>query len=137
MYDVGFNFEGLEEITEDFRLVKELYPKEIKRFMQREGTKLRNRTRKKAQSSGVKKHTGNYLKGIKRGKYYKYQKDIDSIRVYAGKPAYHAHWIEEGHETSKKRTKAFHVFSQAIDEYKPTFEKNCEDFAEKILKTLD
>ena len=53
---MGFEIDGLDEMTEALSQVQELYPKEIKKFMQKEGTKLKNRTKKKAKSS-VKKKT--------------------------------------------------------------------------------
>ena len=135
---MGFEIEGLDEMTEALSQVQDLYPKEIKKFMQTEGNKLKKQTKSKAQSN-VKKKTGNYLKGIKRGKYYKYSGNgADSIRVYAGSPAHHGHLIEYGHKTpSGSRTKAYHVFKTSADAFEGTYEKDCDKFADDIAKPLN
>lgn len=135
---MGFEVNGLDEMTNALGQVQELYPKEIKKFMQTEGTKLKNRTLKTAKSN-VKKKTGNYFKGIKRGKYYKYSGNgADSIRVYAGKPAHHGHLIELGHKTPNGgRTKAYHTFKTSADAFESTYENDCDKFADKITKPLN
>ena len=51
---MGFEIEGLDEVTEAFNMVQDLYPKEIKKFMQTEGNKLKIETMNKARSD-VKK----------------------------------------------------------------------------------
>lgn len=135
---MGFEVSGLDEMTNALGQVQELYPKEIKKFMQSEGTKLKNRTLKTAKSN-VKKKTGNYFKGIKRGKYYKYSGNgADSIRVYAGKPAHHGHLVEYGHKTKNgNRTKAYHTFKTSADAFESTYENDCDKFADKIAKPLN
>lgn len=135
---MGFEVSGLDEMTNALGQVQELYPREIKKFMQSEGTKLKNRTLKTAKSN-VKKKTGNYFKGIKRGKYYKYSGNgADAIRVYAGKPAHHGHLIEYGHKTSNGgRTKAYHIFKTSADAFESNYESDCEKFADKITKPLN
>ena len=93
-----FEISGIDDFVDTANLVAKTYPKEVKKFMQSEGTKLKNRTVKTAKST-VGEKTGNYLKGIKRGKHYKYSGNgADSIRVYSGRPAYHGHLVEYGHE---------------------------------------
>lgn len=138
-----FETEGLDEFSEALGLVRKVYPKEVKKFMQSEGNKLKQRTLKTARTS-VRKKTGNFEKGIKRGKHYVYKGNgADSIRVYAGIPAYHAHLIEYGHDmvTHNKEkvgtVKGYHIFSVSADMFESTYEKDCEKFAEKILKGLE
>ncbi len=138
-----FETEGIDEFSDAVEMIRELYPKEVKKFMQSEGTKLKNSTVKKARTT-VGKKTGNYEKGIKRGKYYKYAPTgADSIRVYSGKPAYHGHLIEYGHEmvtrSGKKvgRVQGYHIFKTAADEFEGRYEKDSEKFADKILKPLE
>ena len=135
---MGFEVSGLDEMTNALGQVQELYPKEIKKFMQSEGTKLKNRTLKTAKSN-VKKNMGNYFKGIKRGKYYKYSGNgADSIRVYAGKPAHHGHLVEYGHKTKNgNRTKAYHTFKTSADAFESTYESDCDKFADKITEPLN
>jgi len=149
-----FDIEGLEEVSDTMKMISKVYPKEIKKFMQREGSKLKNKTAKTAKSSTLGKITGNYEKGIKRGKYYKYAGNgADSIRVYSGAP--HAHLIEYGHEIVRsgggkmkrekrkekygtgKYTRAFHLFGRAADEFESTYETDCEKFALKIIEPLN
>ena len=141
----GFETEGLDDFIDAMDLIQRNYPTEIKKLMQSEGNKLKNRTIKTAKSS-VGKKTGNYLKGIKRGKYYKYRENgADSIRVYAGRPANHGHLIEEGHEMvshkpdkeSLGNVKGYHIFSVSADIFESTYEDDCEKFADKITKSLD
>lgn len=140
-------------------------PKKNKKFMQNEGNKLRKKTLTKAKSLTNKK-TGNYYKGIKRGKVYHYRdKNNNSVRVYGSSP--HAHLIEYGHREvlnpMKEGDKAaniggnnfakavkegkgigtqigfvegLHVFEKAGKEFESEFKKDCEDYAEDILKEL-
>ena len=56
-----FETEGLDEFSEALELVRKSYPKEVKKFMQSEGNKLKKRTLKTARSS-VGKKTGNFEK---------------------------------------------------------------------------
>lgn len=128
-----FEFGEVAELTETLKQVRNVYPKEVRQFMMREGTKLKNRTLKKAKAS-VKKRSGNFFKGIKRGKYYKYKGETDSIRVYGTSP--HTHLIEYGHGGSAP-ARAFHIFSTAGDDFNATYDKDCEKFAEKIAKKLE
>ena len=140
---MGFEIDGLDEMTEALQMIQDNYPKEVKKFMQSEGNKLKNRTVKRAKSS-VGTKTGNYLKGIKRGKYYKYKGNgADSIRVYSGKPAHHGHLLEYGHDvvtpSGKKvgRAKSYHIFKTAADDFEATYEGDCEKFADKLTQDLN
>ena len=140
-------------------------PKNNKKFLQKEGNKLRRKTLSKAKSLTNKK-TGNYYKGIKRGKVYHYQdKNNNSVRVYGGSP--HAHLVEYGHrqvlnpKTDDKKVaniggdkfakgvkegkgigtqigfvEGLYVFEKSAKEFEPQFNKDCEDFAENMLKEL-
>ena len=139
--------------------------KQSKKFLQKEGNKLKRRTLSKAKSLTNKK-TGNYYKGIKRGKVYHYRdKNNNSVRVYGGSP--HAHLIEYGHrqvlnpqvdgnkvaniggnnfakavkEGRGKGTQigfveGLHVFEKSAKEFESEFNKDCENFAEDMLKEL-
>lgn len=139
-----FEIKGLDELSEEMIKVKKNYPKEVKKFMQSEGNKLKNRTLKTARSS-VGKKTGNFEKGIKRGDYYQYDKTgADSIRVYAAPPAYHAHLIEYGHrqvthkgEDTGKNVAGYHIFSVSADIFEDKYNKDCEKFFDKITESLN
>lgn len=140
----GFVVEGLDEMTEALNMVGSVYSKEVKSFMQTEGNKLKKRTLEKAKTT-VKRRTGNYEKGIKRGKYYKYgATGADSIRVYAGKPAHHGHLVEYGHDMVShsgkdlgKHVEGYHIFKTAADDFESTYEKDSEKFADKITESLN
>jgi len=140
----AFEFSVNEDVSEAMALIKSNYPKEIKSFMEKEGNRLKAAALKNARNY-VGTVTGNYLKGIKRGKYYKYDATgADSIRLYAGQPARHAHLVEYGHEMvthSGERTGQFvrgHlVFANTADAFASRYEDDCEAFADKIFSALD
>ena len=139
-----FEIEGLDELVSAMDMVSQVYPKEVKKFMQKEGNKLRNRTVKTAKSS-VGRKTGNFLKGIKRGKYYKYKGNgTDSIRVYAGSPAHHGHLLEYGHEmvshngeSTGKHVQGYYIFKTSANMFERTYENDCDTFADKIVEQLN
>lgn len=118
-------------------------PKENKAFMQKEGNKLKKATLNEAKNSVIEDN-GDYFRGIKRGKVYKYKgaKENTSIRVYGG---YVAHLLEYGHRqvTHKNQGKkevgfvpGFNVFEKTAKKFENEFNKDCEEFAEDILKEL-
>ena len=115
-------------------------PKESKKFLRKEGTKLKKKTWSKAKALTNKK-TGNYYKGIKRGKVYHYRdKKNNSIRVYGGSP--HAHLIEYGHRQVSKNgvetgfVEGKHVFEKAKNEFEPEYNKDCEQFLNEVVEEL-
>ncbi|MDF2612783.1 MAG: hypothetical protein K0S71_569 [Clostridia bacterium] len=131
-----FDFSGLEEFTRALGgLNDRLVNKRVKGFLQKEGNKLRNHTKRIA-AARVKKDTGRYLAGIKRGKAYLYQGDTWSIRTYNTKG--HAHLIEDGHnivrggrivgyQTGKK------VFATAESQFTNEYFQDVEKFVDDIL----
>lgn len=153
-----FEIEGLDELSDIMIMIGEVYPKEVKKFMQKEGNKLKKRTLQTAKSS-VGEKTGNYLAGIKRGKPYIYSGNgADSVRVYMGAPAFHGHLIEYGHKqvtpktrTTKKSGKlnlenggkyigdvlGYHIFSVSRNMFESQYEKDCDKFVDKIIKDLE
>lgn len=115
-------------------------PKQSKKFLQQEGNKLRRATLSKAKTL-TNKVTGNYYKGIKRGKVYHYRdKNNNSVRVYGGSP--HAHLIEYGHRKVSKNgvetgfVEGKYVFEKAKTEFESEFNSDCEKFAEDILEGM-
>lgn len=86
--------------------------------------------------------TGNYWSGLKIGKRYNLRDGgTYAQRVYAGKPAYHAGLVEFGHKMSGwaargGKTRQFEgkkVFSDAHDEFQPTFEQDAEEWVTTLL----
>ena len=112
-------------------------PKESRKFLKDEGNKLRKKTLNKAKSLANKK-SGNYYKGIKRGKVYHFKdKKNNSVRVYGGSP--HAHLIEYGHRKVTKDGKEVgyvegkHVFEKSKNEFESEFNKDCEKFIDDVV----
>ncbi|USK54373.1 HK97 gp10 family phage protein [Cytobacillus solani] len=86
--------DGLSDFQRDLLDVAERkLPKEIPKVLRKIGSKARTNVAKKARRE-VKKRTGNYSKGWKRGKVFKNGRNV-LVRVYNGSP--HAHLIEDGH----------------------------------------
>ncbi|MDU4696395.1 MAG: HK97 gp10 family phage protein [Paenibacillus sp.] len=132
-----FDFSELYDFTDQLiGLAERKFPAEVKRFMRAEGNKLRKLILVRAKSD-VKKNSGNYIRGIKRGKVYRYEGDQTAIRVYNSAP--HAHLIEKGHrQVAKDGTevgfvKGKLVFEKSKKEFESTFYADCEEFVEELL----
>lgn len=129
-----FDLSELASYGKDMRRIAEENPKKQRQFLQKEGNKLRSRT--KAQARKLGKKTGNYLKSIKRGKVYDYRGD-KAIRVYSYAP--HAHLIEDGHRmvTHDGRevgfVKGYHVFEVAAEGFEPEFYTDLDDMLDEEL----
>lgn len=110
-------------------------PKESKKFMRDEGTKLKKKTLAKAKQK-VDKDSGNYHKSIKRGKVYKYKGDL-SVRAYSGNPV--AHLIENGHRIVDKNgvehgfKEGEHIFSDAEKEFENQYYADVQKFIDYML----
>lgn len=130
MDDLEYFLDRLNKVTEP--TVK----KKIRKFLMSEGNSLKKKTVAVAKSR-VNKHTGNYLKGIKRGKVYLYQGEAWSIRTYNTMP--HAHLIEYGHRIVTKDgreigyRKPKKVFEYAHKQYEDDYLKNTDNFIDEIL----
>ena len=117
------------------KLANDTMPKESKKFLREEGTKLKKKTLAKAKEK-VKKNSGNYFKSIKRGKVYKYDGDL-SIRTYSGSP--HAHLIENGHRIvdSEGNEHGFkegeHVFEEAERQFQGEYFSDAQNFINEVL----
>ena len=129
-----FDLSELASYGKDMRRIAEENPKKQRQFLQKEGNKLRSRT--KAQARKLGKKTGNYLKSIERGKVYDYRGD-KAIRVYSYAP--HAHLIEDGHRmvTHDGRevgfVKGHHVFEVAAEGFEPEFYTDLDDMLDEEL----
>lgn len=132
----GLEMQGLDDLESSLlEMTQQQQPTETKKFLRKQGTKLKRLTIKKAKSL-VNKKTGNYLKGIKRGKPYKYQSKEMAIRVYNSMP--HAHLIEDGHrivtkngeEVGFKRGKK--VFKKSLNEFEEKFIEDVKDWLDEV-----
>lgn len=131
-----FDLSELDAFTAQMlRMAEKQFPKESKKFLRGEGLKLRKWTVAEARRL-VKKRTGTYVKSIKRGKIYNYDRGL-AIRVYSGAP--HAHLNEYGHRivTEDGKEKGFvpgkQVFAKARRKFEGEFVQNCERFVDEML----
>lgn len=141
MNDV-FNIDDIREFTDTLAgFNSREVNKKVRKMLQTEGNKLKKETVKLARTR-VKKKTGNYIKGIKRGKVYLYQGDTWSIRAYNNQP--HAHLIEYGHDIVRGGKKGAggrivgyqqgkKVFTTAERRFKEKYFKDVEKFVDEIL----
>ena len=133
----GFTTDELDGLEKEVLKHAKKYPKETKKFLQKQGNKLKGVAKKIAKSK-VKIKTGNYMKGFKRGRYYKWNGEDDCIRVYNYMP--HAHLIEKGHiikdRTGKEHgfKKGYFVLEQAHKDYYDEFVKSTEGFVDEVIK---
>lgn len=133
----GFDLSELSDFTNDLlKLAEVQFPKESRKFMQLEGNKLRKITAATGRKV-VKRKSGAYLKGIKRGKVYKYKGEQVAVRVYNSSP--HAHLIEDGHRQVTKDGKEVgfvrgaKVFEKSRKEFEQQFIQDCEEFVDDML----
>lgn len=91
----GFDLKELDMFADRLTdLANKRFPKETKKFLNNEAKKLNNKNKQNAKSK-VGKKSGNYMKGFKKGKPYKYINDEFAVRSYNSSP--HAHLVEYGH----------------------------------------
>lgn len=137
----GFDFSELTNFEEDLLdLAKDLDKgKHAKKFLRNSGNKLKRRTVNIAKSK-VNKKTGNLIKGIKRGKPYKYYVDGSmAVRVYAGSPAFHAHLLNNGHRIVDKNgkehgfAKGHHFFEGGATVYEKEYHEDTQKFIDDLL----
>ena len=134
-----FDIHELTDFEEDLiKLANDKLPRESKKFLRQEGTKLRKNTFKNAKSK-VKKDTGNYFKSIKRGKVYNYDDSL-AIRCYSSDPK--AHLIEKGHRQVTKAgvevgwVDGMNVFEESEKEFESTYYNDIEEFIDEVLEKL-
>lgn len=136
----GFNLNELNELRGDFLNQARENQKKIKKFIRKEGTKLKNLTKKQAKRF-VKKKTGNYFKSIKRGKYYsKNDRNNHLIKVYSS--ARHAHFIENGHVLISHGQEVGcvpgkNIFKKSRNEFETTFNSDIEDFLTNLVSEIE
>jgi hypothetical protein len=138
--EVGFDIKELDEYSiKLLKLAEKTMPKECNKFMKIEANKLNSKAKNKARKE-IKKKTGNYMKGFKRGKkIYEYGDVKYNIRVYNNAP--HAHLIEYGHEIvghkpDKKQSgyvKGKFILENASKEFENDFAKDTYDLVDDLL----
>ncbi len=141
MADYEFSDKELLALADDLEKMSEAVPKLVKKFLNKEGTKLKSAVKKLAKTR-VRIDSGNYMKHLKRGKPYQY-KGVDwSIRVYNA--SNHAHLIEDGHDIVAKGSKrgkgkkvghknGYHIHADAERRFVNTYVKDAMDFLDDVL----
>lgn len=147
---IEFDCRELEAYARELQKCPERLEKKTRTFLQREGTKLRNRITTKAKKA-VKPHVKprhvtdkrKYAESFQRGKVYQYR-DVDAVRVFNS--TRHAHLIESGHDVYKPGPKkggkklghaeGRHPMQKAVAAYEPVFERNCEKLIDEVVKGL-
>lgn len=131
-------------------------PKQYDSFLKSEARKI-NKNLKTIAESRITSRSGNYMSSLKVGKIYTYD-GTKSIRVYSGRPAYHAHLIEYGHlivrekisgteakkterrnqlaQAGNKKTKAYNIFKDARAQALETFESDVSKFINRAIKKV-
>lgn len=139
MDEDGFDFKELDDFSlQMIEVANDTMPKESKKFLRKEGTKLRKITAKKARKK-VKKDTGRYFKSIKRGKVYDYE---DSLAIRAYSTDNKAHLLEKGHREVTHDGEevgwvdGFHIFEESGKEFQDEYFDDNEEFVEEIVKAL-
>lgn len=90
---------GLTEFQRDLLKTSRNAQKQMPKVMRKIGSKARVEVAKKSRKL-IKKKTGNYHKGWKRGKVFIGTDGATTVRVYNGQP--HAHLLEDGHRMVTK-----------------------------------
>lgn len=141
------------------RIVEREFPQERKKFLRKEGNKLRRAVIKKAKAkvrgTGWIQKNGRWtkdktekehlIKRFKRGKVYNYAPEkSQAVRVFNNLP--HAHLVEDGHvmlnryqqpvKNGQSRADALHIMRDSRQEFEPKFKDDAEEFLEEMLERL-
>lgn len=109
---------------------------EARKFLKKQGKALQKKTLEVAQRK-TKKKTGNYIRGIKAGKVYKFDGAF-ACRVYSKAP--HAHLIEYGHKIVTKSgevkgyRRGLNVFDDAKKAFEDEFIEALENYVDEVCK---
>jgi len=144
----GFLFDELSEFKQDImRSIKDIFPKETKKFIKTEAKKISKVAKKIAKKEvGTSKDTKknweeskSYHKKFKTGKVYKYAENDYCVRAFNSAP--HAHLIEYGHimaDHQGKPTGTFVqpklIYKQAEIEFMSQWLYDCEDFMTQYVE---
>lgn len=137
----GWDFSDMDNFSQDLLKMAQGFEngKHAKKFLKKSGNQLRKKTVQLAKQR-VNKKTGNLFEGIKRGKPYKYYVDGSmAVRIYAGRPANHAHLINDGHRIVDKSGNEHgfvhgkRFFEDGSKEYEDDYYKGVEGFIDEML----
>lgn len=133
------NLDELDAFTDVLLQTSKDAKKAQQQFLRQQGNALKRKTKAVMRLKGIKRHTGNYERGIKRGKVWKTPTGALAIRVYSNAP--HAHLIEEGHKLVKKGEflRYVHgrmVFADALDAFEPAFQRAAAQAVDEMIKKI-
>ena len=152
----GIDLSELDEFTDRLIQSSKEASKAQRKFLQQQGNKLKRKTKAQARLVGIQQHTGNYMKGIKRGKVWKERNDAQAVRVYSNAP--HAHLIEDGHDQTVNPGKGKgnghgvkpgkgigrkvgevegrEVFLKAYEAFAPEYERASEEAVDEMIRKI-
>ncbi len=145
MSDIAVDISEWDELDADILyLAMEALPRECKKFMGKEGRKLKATTKKLGRKT-IHKKTGNYFKSIKGTKGWKNSRGGYGVRVQSTRPpAYHGHLLEYGHDikirgkyepkNGKKRTEAFNIMHDANKMFANQYYGDCQGFVDELVE---
>ena len=137
-----FDTRDLDNLTSDLANVSKTLKaeKETKKFLRTQGKELSKENKKQANLFQLNKKTGNFNKGFKKGKVYKFQGNL-TIRAFNSSP--HAHLLEYGHRKVTQTgddigfTEGYHFMEKAKKLYGPKYEQEVEKFIDELLNESD
>lgn len=148
----GLDLSELYAFADELEAAAKRNPKRAKKLLQKQGNKLRSKTKSRAMQVYGRKHKkpkkyaggDHYVDTIKRGKPYNFRaENVQAIRVYSSSP--HAHLLEKGHnmvthQPGKERVKFVpgdHIFENTANQFRPEFERACEDFSDEVAREVE
>lgn len=129
----GFDYTELDELNRDIlKLANETMPKESKKFLRKEGTKM-TRTMKRKLKTGYKKKTGNLVKMVRKGKAH-YSPANGAYRIEI-KFAPHMNVVDYGHRNWKngKMVRGKEIKDREEEKFSEEFEEDVLDFIDDLL----
>ena len=152
----GLDLSKLDTFTDSLIRSSKDAGKAQKKFLREQGNKLKRKTKAQARVVGIQTQTGNYMKGISRGKVWSDEKNANCVRVYSNAP--HAHLIEDGHKQTVNPGKGKgngrgvrpgrgigrkvgtvdgrEVFIKAEQAFEPEFERASEDMIDEVIRKI-
>lgn len=135
----GFDISELTNFEKKLvNMVNDTMPKESRKFIKKEANKLNKHNKKTYQRKGIGEVTGNFKKGFKSGKAYKYQGSW-SARAYNNSP--HAHLLNDGYMWTPHKGQSgeerfipgFHFMEEAANSFANGFYSDVDEFLKDLL----
>ncbi len=134
------DFEELGEFSKALlHNAKVTRPKETKKFVNQQGYALRRKARELSKQR-VRKKSGAYHKGWKKGKLYRYKGDKNSLAVRVYNANRYAHVIENGRRYHKDGAEYFkkgaHVLEDATKDFTLEYYAALDGFLDEMVKSI-